>query len=90
MLELEGYEVVEAHNGYEGLQQYLAAPTDLVITDIRMPVGWPADEKELRRTFPYVKVMAISAGQGTLEMARPCVQRAMAKSFYLMQFVTAV
>jgi CheY-like chemotaxis protein len=91
MLELEGYEVVEANNGYEGLQQYLAAPTDLVITDIQMPVMDGMQMiRELRHTFPYAKVMAISAGQSTLEMVRPGVQRAMGKPFHLMQFVTAV
>ena len=34
VLELEGYDVVEADNAYEGLQQSQAAPTDLTIPDI--------------------------------------------------------
>jgi len=34
VLELEGYDVVEADNAYEGLQQSQAAPTDLAIRDI--------------------------------------------------------
>ena len=34
VLELEGYDVVEADNAYERLQQSQAAPTDLAIQDI--------------------------------------------------------
>ena len=34
VLELEGYDVVEADNAYEGLQQSQAAPTGLAIRDI--------------------------------------------------------
>ena len=33
VLELEGYDVVEADNAYEGFQQSQAAPTDLAIRD---------------------------------------------------------
>ena len=34
VLELEGYDVVEADNAYEGLQQSQAAPTNLAMPDI--------------------------------------------------------
>ena len=34
VLELEGYDVVEADNAYEGIQQPRAAPTDLAMPDI--------------------------------------------------------
>ena len=34
VLELEGYDVVEADNAYEGLQQSHAAPADLTMPDI--------------------------------------------------------
>ena len=37
VLEREGYEVVEAHNGCEGLERYQEAPTEVMITDILMP-----------------------------------------------------
>ena len=37
-LERQGYTVVEAENVDEGLRYYRAAPADLVITDIQMPV----------------------------------------------------
>jgi CheY-like chemotaxis protein len=34
VLELEGYDVVEADNAYEGLQPSQATPTDLAMPDI--------------------------------------------------------
>ena len=34
VLELEGYDVVEADNAYEGLQKSQAAPTGLAMPDI--------------------------------------------------------
>jgi CheY-like chemotaxis protein len=34
VLELEGYDVVEADNAYEGLQPSQTAPTDLALPDI--------------------------------------------------------
>ena len=34
VLELEGYDVVEADNAYEGIQQSQTAPTDLAMQDI--------------------------------------------------------
>ncbi|TKB92540.1 MAG: response regulator [Nitrospira sp.] len=37
VLEAEGYEVTEAANGRQGLNQYRLKPTGLVITDIHMP-----------------------------------------------------
>ena len=53
MLERRGHSVVEAENGDEGLRYYRAAPTDLVITDIQMPVMDGLQMiKELRALFP--------------------------------------
>jgi CheY-like chemotaxis protein len=62
-LELQGYDVVLATDGAEGLWLHRQRPADLVITDIFMP------EKdgieiilELAKEFPAVKVIAISGG----------------------------
>jgi hypothetical protein len=59
----EGYEVIAAGNGVEGLNRFRENPADAVITDLIMP------EKEgfetiftLRREFPKVGVIAISGG----------------------------
>ena len=40
VLELEGYDVVEADNAYEGLQQSQAAPADLAMPDIAYLVAF--------------------------------------------------
>ena len=37
MLKREGYEVLTASNGREGLEALKASPVDLVISDIQMP-----------------------------------------------------
>ena len=61
MLEPEGYEVVEAANGQEGLRRYHAAPTDLVIADMQMPVmDGLALLQTLQHACPWVKVIAMS------------------------------
>lgn len=63
VLEDEGYSVVTAANGQEGLTLYRAHPADLIVLDILMP------EKEgletildLRREFPQVNIIAMSGG----------------------------
>jgi two-component system response regulator (stage 0 sporulation protein F) len=91
-LELQGYKVVEAQNGREGLQCYQAEPTDLVITDIQMPVMDGVQMlMELRRTFPRAKVIAISAGEKALDMARTLdAQHTLAKPFCLQELLAAV
>ena len=74
-LEKDGYEVIEASNGDEGIALYHDHRPELIITDIVMP------EKEgiemmidLRKDFPDVKIFAISgAGKEPgefLELAR--------------------
>jgi len=63
-LEAAGYEVVEASNGRQGLEQYRRRPTDLIITDIAMPEMDGLDMiLELTRDFLDARVIAIS-GEG--------------------------
>jgi YesN/AraC family two-component response regulator len=63
MLEREGYEVVEAPDGVEGIKVYRQNPADLIITDLIMPnkdgIGMIID---LKKEFPDVKVIAMSGG----------------------------
>jgi CheY-like chemotaxis protein len=40
VLEHEGYDVVEAHNGYEGLQRYQQEPVDRANTDVMYLVAF--------------------------------------------------
>jgi DNA-binding response OmpR family regulator len=63
MLEREGYEVVEAPDGSEGIKAYRQKPADLVITDLIMPnkdgIGMII---ELQKEFSDVKIIAMSGG----------------------------
>jgi CheY-like chemotaxis protein len=63
LLAREGYEVLVAANGEEGMRQLRAAPAELVITDILMPgIGGLGVLLELQRDFPHVKTIAMSGG----------------------------
>ena len=63
MLERDGYEVVEAPDGVEGIKAYRQHPADLIITDLIMPnkdgIGMIID---LKKEFPEVKIIAMSGG----------------------------
>ena len=63
MLEREGYEVVEAPDGIEGIKAYRQNPADLILTDLIMPnkdgIGMII---ELQKEFPDVKIIAMSGG----------------------------
>jgi YesN/AraC family two-component response regulator len=63
MLERDGYEVVEAPDGVEGIRVYRQNPADLIITDLIMPnkdgIGMIID---LKKEFPGVKIIAMSGG----------------------------
>jgi len=61
MLATKGYDVTEAAAGDAALASYRQGPSDLVITDIRMP-GKDGLEviRELRRHDPLVKIIAMS------------------------------
>ena len=68
MLEDEGYEVLEAPNGKEAMRLYRTEGADLIITDILMPEKDGLEIiTEVRRDFPDVKIIAISAGGRVLE-----------------------
>ena len=63
MLEREGYEVMDALNGKDGIRLYREEQADLIITDILMPEKEGIETiMELKRDFPDVKIIAISGG----------------------------
>ena len=65
MLEIEGYEVVTALNGQEGIDIFHQSIIDLVITDLVMPVkDGLRTIMELRQEKPELPIIAISAGRG--------------------------
>ena len=91
VLERRGHSVVEAENGAEGLQYYRAAPADLVITDIQMPVMDGLQMiKELRGAFPTVKIIAISGEKRELTAAETLSQCTFEKPLYMADFLDAV
>jgi len=63
MLEADGYEVMEASDGNEGIKLYNDKPADLVIMDIFMPTKEGLETiSELTKNFRDVKIIAISGG----------------------------
>ncbi len=63
ILEEAGHEVEEAADGELGIDLFREAPSDIVITDIRMPEKSGNETiLELRTEFPGVKIIAMSGG----------------------------
>ena len=70
ILESDGHEVITARNGQEGIEIFRRERTDLVVTDIVMPVKDGIKTiMQLEREFPGVKIIAISGG-GVIEPER--------------------
>lgn len=64
MLEREGFEVIDASDGRQGIRLYRESPADLVITDIVMPEKEGLETiMELKKDYPDVKIIAISGGR---------------------------
>ena len=62
-LEREGYEVLDAPDGKEGMRLFREQEADLIITDLIMPEKEGLETiMELRRDFREVKIIAISGG----------------------------
>jgi DNA-binding NtrC family response regulator len=70
ILEMDGYEVLSAVNGQEGVELFRQHPCDLVITDMVMPVKDGLQTiLDLRSYVPDLPVIAISGG-GTISKER--------------------
>ena len=70
-LELEGYEVVTAADGEEGLSKAISSSPDLVILDMMMPKrsGFLVLEKLRRTRESSTKVIMITANEGSRHKA---------------------
>ncbi len=97
LMERNGYEVVEASNGKEGIKIYRENPTDLIITDLIMPDKDGIETiQELKQNFPGVKIIAISGGgrlgpSGYLHMAQILgAQRTLTKPIELPELLKAI
>jgi DNA-binding response OmpR family regulator len=70
VLELNGYDVSTAKNGQEGVELFQQQPSDLVITDMVMPIKDGLQTiLDLRSDVPELPVIAISGG-GTISKER--------------------
>jgi two-component system response regulator (stage 0 sporulation protein F) len=95
VLEKEGYRVLEASDGREGLAMYQKHPADLVIMDLLMP-DTDGLEATLQLTREYVdaKVIAMTGAQGDLNFLNVAklfgARRAFEKPFDINALVNAV
>ena len=63
ILEEAGHIVEEAPDGEVGVDMFREMPTDIVITDIRMPEKSGNETiMELRSDYPWLKIIAMSGG----------------------------
>jgi two-component system chemotaxis response regulator CheY len=97
MLEREGYDVIEAADGREGLTRYQATPIDVILLDLLMPEQEGMETiTMLRRLDPMVKIIARSGGGQTgrmdfLELAAVLgAQRTLRKPFSRQTLLDAV
>ena len=60
-LEMEGFEVVEAEDGIDGLEQYRRSDPDLVLMDLNMPRMDGFETIRRLREFSVVPVLILSA-----------------------------
>lgn len=69
LLSDEGFEVITASNGYEGLKIIESQSPDLVLLDIWMPgIDGIETLKEIKKGNPHIQVIIIT-GHGTIETA---------------------
>jgi DNA-binding NtrC family response regulator len=96
MLTKEGYDVQQAFNGSDGISCYHKSPTDLVITDIRMPEKTGFETiLELKKIYPEINIIAMSGGGRSdiklLEMAQTMgVKRILRKPFSRTELIDAI
>ena len=94
-LEAAGHEVVLAADGRQGVMQHRASPSDLVITDLYMPIQNGFETiRELRSHFPRLPIIAIT-GRSDSEMLLSIAQNLAAvgiltKPFLPEQLIAAV
>jgi DNA-binding NtrC family response regulator len=62
MLAASGHAAVGAANGFDALNAFRAAPTDLILTDMVMPYGGLATIQLVHEQFPQVGIIGMSGG----------------------------
>lgn len=97
VLRRAGHEVDDAEDGQEGIHKYRNNKSDLIITDLFMPVKEGLETIiDLRREFPDLKIIAISGGNregvgNYLKTAKLCgANRIFHKPFEIPELLAAV
>jgi CheY-like chemotaxis protein len=92
-----GYQVHVAEDGHEAMKSLAVQPMDLVITDMVMPGSDGVEViRHIRKTYPALKIIAISGGGATkrellLDIARVLgVSRTLEKPFTMAALLQAV
>lgn len=63
LFEKNGYQIIEASNGIQGMKMFTEHKPDLIITDLIMPEKEGLELiRELKKNDPNVKIIAISGG----------------------------
>jgi CheY-like chemotaxis protein len=76
MLEREGYEVIEAADGEEGLERFADSAPDLILTDIIMPNKEGIETiSMIKKKKPDTKIIAMSGG-GQYITVETCLETA--------------
>jgi len=76
----EGWQVIEASGGEEGIRMFSEQPVDIVITDLKMPhVSGHDVIRTIRETNKEVKILAQSGNlpEGGVEGADACLEKPM-------------
>jgi DNA-binding response OmpR family regulator len=66
-LEMEGFEVMEAEDGFNGLEQYHRIHPDLILMDINMPRMDGFEAVRRLREFSVVPVLILSARNAEMD-----------------------
>lgn len=67
-LEKAGFEVVQAENGFQGVEAFERNPVDLVVTDLIMPDKDGLEMIiEIKRQSPELKIVAVSGGSRAVD-----------------------
>ena len=97
ILAIDGHHVIEAGDGEEAMRKIRSEKPDLVMMDLFMPRKEGLETiMQLRRSFPEVKIIAISGGNPThgmsfLETAKKFgAMRTLAKPFGMQEMRDAV
>ena len=78
LFEKNGYEVVDACNGHEGIKLFKEHEPDLIITDLIMPEKEGLETiREIKELNPAAKIIALSGGG----MANPETYLTLAEKF---------